>query len=514
MSSLGIYFGPKIISVVETKGKKVLNNLQLSRLELSAGELEEKVPDEVKLVAFLKEGLRRNKIENKEAGISLSGRDLIVRTFEMPLLPRDELLNAVNFEAKKYIPFKVEELVADFQSEFDKLSRKNLVLFVGIKKETLDKYFSILNQLNIKINTLEYAGFSIIRLLKLSGLSDKGIIGIISMDIQEEDEVNFTVLENGFPLFSRDITLMGAPAELIETPPPEEPKISLEKLRTEIRISLDYYHRKFLTKEIKKIFLISSHDYRGDLELFIKEMGLSVQFIDVARYTGRPDYFSLSFIKGYSSSLTNIKTNLKINLLIAKKKILKEITAEPAAVPLLAGLKIEPHIVILGLLICITVFIFGSYQRLPIKKELNNIINLRPLVSTINPQASYEELSNINSEYNQKINALDNLIKKQLYFTQALNVLPRIIPEGMWLTDLSFRKGIDDAELLLHGIAYSSDVNKEFELVNTFLSNLKTNSIFTKYFKDIAIVSVDQGLFKEKITANFVVSCRTSYRGR
>lgn len=205
--SLGIYFGPKIISIIETKGKTILNNIQVSQELITSSEIEEKVPSEVKIVALFKDELRRNKIGANEASLSLSGKDFVIRTFEMPVIPRSELDSAVRFEAKKYIPFKIEDLISDFQVQYDKLSRRNIILFAGIKKDILDRYLSILNQLDIKPSVIEYSAFSLLRLMKLLNINNKGIIGIISADFKEEDEINFTFLENGFPLFSRDITL-------------------------------------------------------------------------------------------------------------------------------------------------------------------------------------------------------------------------------------------------------------------------------------------------------------------
>ena len=372
---------------METKGKKVLNNLQISRLRLTTSELEEKVPDEIKVVALFKDELRRNNIEAKEATIAFSGKDLIIRTFEMPVMPPNELQGAVNFEAKKYIPFKVEDLVSDFQIKFDKANRRNLVLFMGIKKETLDKYLSILSQLNIKANALEYSAFSALRFLKLAGLNDKGIIGVISIDFQEEAEINFTVLEDGFPLFSRDITLTTGPEGFAETEA-IEPATALEKLKTEVRVSLDYYRRKLSNKEVKKIIFLANQDYRADLETFIKDIGLSAQFIDATKYASKPMPFSLTFIKGYGSSLFKvIGTALKLNLLAAKAKIKpsRELGATQEAAELLtqlkAGLKVDPKVAVLSLLICILTFVFSFYQRLSSQKVIQSIATKRIQVS-------------------------------------------------------------------------------------------------------------------------------------
>jgi Tfp pilus assembly PilM family ATPase len=97
-SELGVYFGPETISIVQAKGGKILNSIQIPRLSSSPeGEIEEKVPDEVKTVALFKDEMRKNNISGDKVVISLSGKELIIRTFEMPLLGRDELQSAVTF---------------------------------------------------------------------------------------------------------------------------------------------------------------------------------------------------------------------------------------------------------------------------------------------------------------------------------------------------------------------------------------------------------------------------------
>ena len=51
-----------------------------------------------------------------------------------------------------------------------------------------------------------------------------------------------------------------------------------------------------------------------------------------------------------------------------------------------------------------------------------------------------DQLKDINSAYISRLNKLDALIKKQLYLTQALDSIPRSIPEGVWLTKFSLDK--------------------------------------------------------------------------
>ena len=513
MNPLGIYFGPKTISIVQSKGKKLANNAEIPQSAMpTAGDLEEKVPVEVKtieIIALFKDELRRNRIEGREATLCLSGKDLIIRTFEMPIMPKEEMQSAINFEIKKYIPFKAEELVSDFQVEIDKSKHTSLVLYMGIKRETLDRYLSIFTQLNLKVNAVEYSAFSMLRYLSLTKVGSGDIVALVGVDSEDKDEANFIVTENGFPLFSRDISLSGGPEDLSnigEVVPGE----SLEKLKTEIRVSLDYYHRKFPQKAIKKIFLFANEEQHAELEAFFTEIGVSAQLANLSSFVGKSVPYSLNFVKGFSASLRNaIKTNIKLDLLSIKSRATKEkAVAVQDAGALLQGIKVDFRVIILSLLICIAPFGIGLYQAQPINNEIKNIIEIRPQVKNVGSLNNYEELKGIDSKYKDKILALDSLIKKQVYATEFLDLIPRLMPKGLWLKSFSLNKRDSRPDLNLEGMAYLQDSDQELEAVNRFVSNLKNNPVISRIFKEISITSLDRREVEKVSVTSFFISCK------
>ena len=83
MNTLGVYLGPDIISIVETKGRKLVRNIEIPRKEIAAGDLEDKVPEDVKMVTFLGEQMQAHQISAQQVHLALSGKDLIIRTFDV-----------------------------------------------------------------------------------------------------------------------------------------------------------------------------------------------------------------------------------------------------------------------------------------------------------------------------------------------------------------------------------------------------------------------------------------------
>lgn len=506
--SLGIYFSPKSIIIVETKSKNIVNNIQIPNSQFLITGSEAKVPEEVKMAAVLNENLRKNKIEGKEAAVALSSKDLIIRTFAIPVLPFNELTSAINFEAKKYIPFKIEELVSNYQVKLDRVSRRYYVLFVGIKKEIIEKYLSILQQLNIKVNAIEYSVFSILRLIDLSGFKEKGVIGVINIDAEERDEAAFTVIENGFPLFSCDIKLFSSAQEAGKIL--KDDGMASEKLKTEIRISLDYYNHKFPGKKIKRMLLIGCSDYSASIEAFVQELGLAFKFVNLSnKIVGKAA--PLSFLKGYSISLYNVvKTAIRVDILLSweRSKQGKNITGNPLkmVLSLFSGVNFNPYVLILAVLICIGSFTFGLMQKIPLQQDLNVLALVRPKNSNVNPQASCEELQGIEAENRGKIMALDTILKKQLYLTPQLASISVILPEGLWLEGFSFVNNEGIPDFSLNGMAYLSDNSKELEAINNFFVLLKEDPVFNQYFADVKVVSADIANVEDKAVTKFVIT--------
>ncbi|MDD5432933.1 MAG: pilus assembly protein PilM [Candidatus Omnitrophica bacterium] len=518
-SSLGIYFGQKNISIAESKGKALIKESQVSRALISSEDLEDKATSDVKLVASLKEALRTANIECKDAVLCLSGKDLIVRTFEMPVLPKDELQNAINFEAKKYIPFKFEDMISDSRSFLNNKTRTNSVVFIGIKKDSLVKYLSLFQQLNIKVSSIEYSPFSLTRFLKAMGIDDKGAIAVLDLCTSGEDEINFTVLENGFPLFSRDIDLISGPQG--PESPEEVPGSMIEKLKTEVRVSLDYFHRKAPDKKIRKIFLFSEQEARSDIEAFLNELGLLPQYIETSKIFKSTRPYSLSLIKAYSSSLIgSVKIPLVFELLKEKAKPKLQPMKDAAALnldvnSLFADFVLDFRMIVVGALICLGTFGFALFRVLPVRNELNRIKTQRIEVSSIAATSSPEELIAKEDSYREQLNTVDKFIKKQLYVTKPLNVIPAVIPDGIWLDDFTFSKTDQGRpELALRGVAYLSDSNKEFTVVNEFVSNLKNNPEFSGYFKEIAVSSIDSGSLGKFTVTNFLILCKGLDKGK
>ncbi|HOU36680.1 MAG TPA: pilus assembly protein PilM [Candidatus Omnitrophota bacterium] len=509
MKSLGLYFGPRNIHLIEADGKKISKVIQFPVPKSETNILDDKASEDVKIAQMLSEQLRKNPVESKSVNMVIPGKDFIIRTFHMPVLPQNELHDAVRFEAKKYIPFKVEELAADFRTFFDKPNKKNLILFVGIKKDILAKYTAMAIESNLKVDSVEYAGFSAIRLLQQANIREKDTCAVVYADPAEDDEVNFVVLEDGFPLFSRDIVLSGYTDEGSVKIEKLALADKIEKLKIEVRVSLDYYLRKFPTRNIKKLIFVAPPEYRVELENFVKDRALASRFVELSGLVDRPGAFSLGFYKAYAASQTKaVVPKVKVDLLAVTMKT-KTAHARPMAHALkMPRFNFSMKYVLWGLLLCGVVFGWGLYKRVPAERERDMAISSQPRVAGVAPSASIDEVNAKNAQYIERLRNIDSQLRKRLFLTEELDVIPQVIPEGVWFRDFAFTDKQNTVELVIYGWAYLEDSNRELEAINNFLTRLKENQKFSVVFRDIKMTSATQEKLDNTPVTSFVIMCK------
>ncbi|MBU0549105.1 MAG: pilus assembly protein PilM [Candidatus Omnitrophica bacterium] len=521
-SDFGIYFGTEVISITEVKRKKAVSNIIIPHSRITALGAEQRLPDKFKIVAALRDDFVKNDLSPDYVNITLAGEDLIIRTFELPIfLSRKELeYGAIAFEAKKYIPFLIEELVFDFKLYKDQKNKKILVLFVGIKKDMLNSYLAIFKQLHMQPKFIEYAGFSLFRILNLIGEKDKGCLGLLSVGLEEE--TNFLVYQNGFPFFSRDISLIPMSESRSTAEEISNGKIKkltstakiifLERLKSEMRISLDFFRRKFPTKPLEKVVVLSDLHLQAEITGMIKDLGLSVVDVDLSKLISENLPTSCALAKSYSAAIgARVKLRFPIDLLkpAVKKEHVKGFSLQAFPISL-SDFKVSPKVIIMALLIIGVVFMWGIYRKIPLEKDIELIKIMQPKVEGIVPESSLSAITGFQENLLNKVNIMEGIVSGRVYFTEVLNLLPKVMPRGAWLTSIQFRNAKKTIELNFEGIVVLENPEKEFAAVSDIVLGLRSAPNFSNIFEDIEVVSMETFTLRkiELEATKFTILCR------
>src|SRR3989338_2358351 len=197
---LGIDIGTASIKVVELqkKGQRFeLSNYGLFELksgvsdsQATAGRGILKLPDE-EIIWGIKEVLRKGGIRSTDTVASIPSFSTFSTIIEMPYLSEQDLAKALPFEAKKYIPIPLNEVVLDWSiidiSNINPVPGKSSpgskpttvdVFVAAVPKDETARYQRIMKGAGLNLRALELENTALIRALLGNDLSPTAIINI------------------------------------------------------------------------------------------------------------------------------------------------------------------------------------------------------------------------------------------------------------------------------------------------------------------------------------------------
>lgn len=221
---IGIDFGTSSIKVVELsyKQQKVhLENYGVVDLNFAenasqsqgakALSFEQKLNDALKLV------LKKMDLNSGSAYVSLPGFTGLITIIELPDMEEADLANAIQFEAHKYIPSSLDEVVISWEivervggnvpianAVDGKVPKRIKVLLVAAPKRDAERYSRLVAGTNLEVDAIELETFSIAR-----SLIGEDMGNFFIMDIGARS-TNMILVEKGTVIINRNIDAGGS----------------------------------------------------------------------------------------------------------------------------------------------------------------------------------------------------------------------------------------------------------------------------------------------------------------
>lgn len=214
---LGVDIGTLSIKIVELSKEnnrpKLQNYAILTNYNLVENPVQKVFGGEAP--AMLRRALKESGMTAKETNMSVPIFSSFLTVMELPAMPESEIANAVQFEAKKYIPVPLDSVLVDWSligtSAEDSLApaglpapaARFLVLLIAIPKDLINEYQVIGREADLKLVSLELETVSAARAL----LGNDPIPAIL-MDMGSRD-TTISAVDNGFLKISHSIETSG-----------------------------------------------------------------------------------------------------------------------------------------------------------------------------------------------------------------------------------------------------------------------------------------------------------------
>lgn len=497
-NKLGIYFGKNKIVAVELRGKDIIRQASTaiavaadkgSTSSLTAQDsLQANLPEKIR--GFLKQ----NNFSAKEAVLGLTNKDLFIRGFQIPSLAKSEIVSGISFEARKYLPFKTEDLVFDYQYRLNKGLDKIDVLYIAAARSNFDYYLGLFKQIDIRLKAIESASFALMRIVSTAKQLDlKQSIALMTID--DDLDMEFSIVNAGFPCFSRDVRLsrgqdMPATGSGVDV-------VSQERLTSEVRVSLGYFRRQFSGCSVDKIILAARNVNPELISELSKNLGIEVQLLELDKNSALSALADLDALKACAIGLKDtIKVNLSVDLLKSRKEhrlsAPKNISA-PTSAFVFSFETIKRPLLLAALAL-------GAAYGFPLPEQLNTAKNLERTKSAAESALTPANLGALDldglglrkAEYKKKLLFIQDLIASRVYLIRYFNVLPEAVKSGLWIEQFNLLAPVKGKakSLLLKGAVYLGDKAREEEAAARFLKKLKENSDFMFGLSRLEITSV------------------------
>lgn len=439
-------------------------------------------------------------ITTAQAHVALPSEAVVIRYFQMPTIPTYERKMAIAFEAKKYLPFKLEELISDYEIVIRRTDPTVMrVMFFGIKKSSIDTYLSLFQTAGITPVCLEPAPLSLMRLVRHTGQIGAGQVAAILY--VEHDSATISIARNDVLYLSRNVSI-AANVEGGEEPSQE----LLDALVNETRVSIDYYRRRFLGEPtVTKVLVFGKTLENKRVEELSTALSLPVEATDpFAKILGAKTVPpGLAVAAGLALRGLEKKAR-EINLLPPRQRRQAETTLKPLMWEAAAAL------LILAGWYSLSVMQLGALEN-----RLSTLRTQQPWPQGISRTSSLSELHQFRANRDQEVRLLKQLKESTLPPSKLLASLSKQMPQETWLQYLLFRDvyRADTSSrrrfLRLLGSVYANNRDAEIERVNQLLATLRRDPLYQTTFKEFSLNSVQRARLENQDVTEFALSCAT-----
>lgn len=269
-AKVGVDIGDSFVKIVHlapgfSDGKYELKGFGAAKIEGS---------DKDAKASAIKQAARDAKVATNKVNAAVSGQSVIVRYIGLPKMSRSELERAARFEAEKYLPFDINEIILDphiLQEEMG--GGKMRVLLVAAKKKIIDEQIRLLKAAGFTPQIIDIDSFALINSFELSKPDAANTVALLNIGSKFS---NINIIKNYTSFFMRDIAIGGnefvkaaseklgldanQTEELIKNPQARQDELNkvmaplFTNLLGEISLSFDYYENQ-LEESVGEVYV-------------------------------------------------------------------------------------------------------------------------------------------------------------------------------------------------------------------------------------------------------------------
>ncbi|MBF0571600.1 MAG: hypothetical protein HQL12_06970 [Candidatus Omnitrophica bacterium] len=502
---IGFFWGEDKITLVEFRkdnSHRVFSSPIGSKTDTSSP-FSSNLTEEIQTTATFQKILKDNQLTDGSFYVSLPRKEIILRSFILPFVSNEDIHNVVEFEARKYMPFDIQDLSFVFYAiPFLENKVKRLhIIFFAVRKEILDRYERILKAGNVKVFCYEPYIVSLSKVL------------LYKKEIKPADRLAFLILDkntgricfidNGIPRFIHEF-LIGSSL------PPEEGKDPVESLNlkivNEVGNSFNFYTRQCNGARIDQMFISADSLQHGLLNDLEKELKVKLtNFVPIV--TAGPDGQNNDMDAVYAMGAcitSSMETLMEFNFL---KDETPKFKAKRELIGALKTYKETVFWLFICLLLLIGVNSFFQARLKNAQQQYNRITSSQGQFLNM----AVDSIKTETQQYVDKLTAYKNIrTKSDMSF--ILLKLASHLPPGALLNQLAIQYNKNDPDnsyvtIDMKGDVFSGDPHGQMAVVNQIFADIKEDKELSKFIKNVSLLSLIREEVNNQQATGFNIHC-------
>lgn len=210
-AAFGLDVGSSAVKLVQLdSGSKGYTLSRFAMVDLPPDAIGEgMIKDPPVVVEAVKEVVAKAGADSKEAIISVSGRELIMKKIQLPKVSPKELADAILLEAEHHINLPIEEVYLDHQVVGQSPGQGGTmdVMLVAVKKTKINEYVAVVEEAGLSPVVVDVDAFAVQNQYEMNN-PEAGAEAVALIDIGASI-MKTNVVRGGFSIFARDIAFGG-----------------------------------------------------------------------------------------------------------------------------------------------------------------------------------------------------------------------------------------------------------------------------------------------------------------
>ena len=210
-AGFGLDVGSSAVKLVQLQeGSKGFTLETFAMVELPPDAIGEgMIKDPPVVVDAIKEVVSKARVKTKDAVLSVSGRELIMKKIQLPKVTAKELGDAIMLEAEHHINLPIDEVYLDHQVVGQSAGQGGTmdVMLVAVKKSKINEYVAVVEEAGLTPVVVDVDAFALQNQYEMNS-PETTAEAVALIDIGASI-MKTNVVRGGFSIFARDIAFGG-----------------------------------------------------------------------------------------------------------------------------------------------------------------------------------------------------------------------------------------------------------------------------------------------------------------